>query len=207
MYNCFHYKLYNMFLHILVLFAILAYILQYTGLNYEFFTNNFSIHYYLTLGRFAEGLPNAVSGFYIASKNFTSILKTKARMTIINSLIILSFITKLKVFSNIKTFKYGGIRLNIAAICIFFIFYLFPFSVIKNKFLINIIKQLTSYTGGIYFIHNLIGRGYILSKILSILTIERHSLLECIIVFIISYIICFYGTRLFGRTKFRHLFA
>ena len=197
----------NNFLYILVLFAILAYILQYTGLNYEFFTKNFSTHYYLTLGRFAEGLPNAVSGFYIASKNFTSILKTKARITIINSLIILSFITKLKVFSNIKTFKYGGIRLNIAAICIFFIFYLFPFSVIKNKILINIIKQLTSYTGGIYFIHNLIGRGYILSKILSILEIERHSLLECLIVFIISYIICFYGTRLFGRTKFRHLFA
>ena len=63
----------NMFLHILVLFAILAYILQYTGLNYEFFTKNFSVHYYLTLGRFAEGLPNAVSGFYIASKNYTSI--------------------------------------------------------------------------------------------------------------------------------------
>ena len=136
-----------------------------------------------------------------------TVLKTKARITIINSLIILSFITKLKVFSNIKTFKYGGIRLNIAAICIFFIFYLFPFSVIKNKILINIIKQLTSYTGGIYFIHNLIGRGYILRKILSILEIERHSLLECIIVFIISYIICFYGTRLFGRTKLRHLFA
>ena len=64
----------NNFLYILVLFAILAYILQYTGLNYEFFTKNFSTHYYLTLGRFAEGLPNAVSGFYIASKNFTSIL-------------------------------------------------------------------------------------------------------------------------------------
>lgn len=176
-------------------------------MNYKFFRNNFSIHYRLTLGRFAEGFPNAVTGFYIASKNLTKILRNNARITIINSIIILSFITKFNVFSDIKTFKYGGVRLNIASICIFFIFYLLPFRQIKNKFLINIIKQLTSYTGGIYFIHNLIGRGYILRKILSILEIKRKSLLECIIVFFISYIICFYGMKLYGRTKFRHLFT
>jgi hypothetical protein len=197
----------NNFLYILVLFAILAYIFQYSGQNYEFFTKNFSKHYYLTLGRFAEGLPNAVSGFYIASKNFTIILKNKSRIAIMNSLIILIFITKFNVFSDIKTFKYGGIRLNIAGICIFFIFYLFPFNAIKNKFLINLIKQLTNFTGGIYFIHNLIGRGYILNIILSILKIKRKSLLECIIVFFISYILCFYGVKFFGKTKFRHLFA
>ena len=193
----------NLYMNALILLGLLAYILQYTGYNYKFFKKNFSLHYRLTLGRFAEGLPNAVSGFYIASKNFTIISKNN----IINSLIILLFITKLNIFSDIKTFKYGGIRLNIAGICIFFIFYLFPFGAINNKFLINLIKQLTSFTGGIYFIHNLIGRGYILNIILSILEIKRKSLLECVIVFFISYILCFFGTKLFGRTKFRHLFA
>jgi len=125
----------NISMYILISLGILAYILQYTGLNYIFFRKNFQPHYRLTFGRFAEGLPNAVSGFYIASKKFTSILKSNLKFTIINSLIILSFITKFNVFSDIKTFKYGGIRLNIAAICIFFIFYLFPFNAIKNKFL------------------------------------------------------------------------
>lgn len=197
----------NFYMHVLIVLGILSYIIQYTGLNYKFFVKNSSFHYRLTFGRFAEGLPNAVTGFYIASKNLTSILKNNDKITIINSLIILSFITKFNVFSNILTFKYGGIRLNIASICIFFIFYLFPFRAIKNKFLINIIKQLTSYTGGIYFIHNLIGRGYILRKILLFLAIKRKSLLHCIIVFFISYTICFLGTKLFGRTKFRHLFA
>jgi len=197
----------NIYMHSLALLGLLAYILQYTGFNYKFFRKNFSIHYRLTLGRFAEGFPNAVSGFYIALNNLTKVLKNSSRITIIISLIILFFITKFNVFSDIKTYKYGGIRLNIAGICIFFVFYLFPFGALKNKFLINIIKQLTSFTGGIYFIHNLIGRGYILNKILSILEIKRHSLLECIIVFFISYIFCFYGTKLFGRTKFRHLFA
>jgi fucose 4-O-acetylase-like acetyltransferase len=195
------------YIYILILLGVLAYVFQYTGLNYKFFRNNFSGHYYLTLGRLAEGLPNAISGFYIASKNISTILKSNARITIIISFIILLFITKFNVFSNIKTFKYGGVRLNIGAICIFFIFYLFPFNAIKNKFLINIIIKLTSNTGGIYFIHNLIGRGYILSKLLSILMVERQSLLECIIVFFISHIICFYAAKLFGRTVFRHLFA
>ena len=197
----------NTYIFILILIGLLTYIFQYTGLNYKFFRKNFPVDYYLTFGRFAEGFPNAVSGFYIASKSFTPILKSNARITIIISLIILLLITKFNVFSDIKTFKYGGIRLNIGAICIFFIFYLFPFNAIKNKFLINIIIHLTSNTGGIYFIHNLIGNGYILRKILSILIIKRHSLLECIIVFFISHTICFYGTKLFGRTKFRHLFA
>lgn len=197
----------KIYMNILTLLAILAYILQYTGLNFKFFYKNFSMHYRLTFGRFLEGFPNAVSGFYISSKNFTAILKSNSKIAIINSLIILSFITKFDVFSNIKTFRYGGIRLNIASVCIFFVFYLFPFRIEKNKFLFNIIIQLTSYTGGIYFIHNLIGRGYILSKILSILAIKKQSLLECIIIFFISYSICFCGTKLFGKTKFRHLFA
>ena len=197
----------NSYTYILILLGILAYIFQYTGLNYNFFKKNFPIDYYLTLGRFAEGLPNAVTGFYIASKNFSTMLKNNSRIAIINFLIILLFITKFNVFSIIKTFKYGGVRLNIGAICIFFIFYLFPFNAIKNKFLINIIIQFTSNTGGIYFIHMLIGQGFILSKVLPILLIKRQSISECILVFFISHTICFYGTKLFGRTKFRHLFA
>lgn len=55
--------------------------------------------------------------------------------------------------------------------------------------------------------HNLIGRGFILKKIFKILSIKRHTIFECINVFIISYILCLFGTKLFGRTQFRHLFA
>lgn len=129
----------NIYINTLLLLGLLSYIFQYTGLNYQFFIKNFSFHYFLTFGRFAEGFPNAVSGLYIASKKYIIILKKYSRIAIIKSLIILLFITKFNVFSNIKTFKYGGIRLNIAGICIFFIFYLLPFNSIKNKFLINLI--------------------------------------------------------------------
>lgn len=150
--------------------------LQYTKLNFYFFIKNFPIDYYITLGRFAEGFPNAVTEFCISSFGLMTIL-----YLINNSLVILVFITKLNIFSIIKSFKYGEIRLNIGAIYFFFIFYLFPFNAIKNEFLVKIITQLTNYTGGIYFIHNLIGRGYILKKILSVLAIKKYSLLHCII--------------------------
>ena len=135
------------------------------------------------------------------------ILKNNIRTTIINSLVIILFITKFDVFSSIKTFLYGGIRLNIGAICFFFIFFLFPFRKIENEFLIKIIIKLTNYTGGIYFIHNLIGKGVILNTIFTILNLKRHTLFECAITYIISHILCLFGTKLFGKTKFKHLFA
>jgi len=197
----------NYYMNILVTLGILSYILQYTGLNYEFFTNYFPYHYKITYGRIAEGFPHAITGFYISSNNLMKLLKNNIRNTITNSIIILIFITKLKVFLDIDTFKYGGIRLNIGAICFLFIFFFFPSKKIKNEFLIKIIIKLTNYTGGIYFLHILIGRGYILKKIFTILTIKRHTIFHCITVFIISHILCLFGTKLFGRTKFKHLFA
>jgi len=195
------------YIYILVSLALLAYVLQYKNLNYYFFIKNFPVDYFLSLGRFAEGFPNAVTGLCINSFGLIAILKNRIRITIIISLVILVFITKLNIFSHIKSFKYGGIRLNIGAICIFFIFYLFPFKGIKNELLVKIIIQLTNYTGGIYFIHNLIGRGYILKKSLSILEIKKCSLLHCIITYFISHILCIFGTKIFGKTIFKHLFA
>lgn len=118
-------------MHILVALGILSYIFQYTGLNYEFFTNHFPYFYCITYGRSTEGFPHAITGFYISSNNLMALLKSNIKNTIFSSLVILVFITKLKVFSNINTFKYGGIRLNIGAICLFFIFFLFPFREIK----------------------------------------------------------------------------
>lgn len=193
--------------NILIILGILSYLLQYSEINYKFFRKKLPHDYYITYGRIAENFPYALTGFYISSINLMTILKNNIRITIFNSLLIFFFITKFNVFSNTKTFSYGGIRLNIGAICLFFIFFLFPFSKIKNKLLIKIIIKLTNYTGGIYFIHNLIGKGFILKIIFIILKIKRHTIFHCIIVFITSHILCLFGTKLFGRTKFKHLFA
>ena len=197
----------NNYRNILIALGIISYLLQYTGINFKFFNKNLPHKYSVTYGRIAENFPHALTGFYISSINLMTILKSNIRITIINSLIILLFITKFNVFSNIQTFFYGGIRLNIGAICIFFIFFIFPIRKIKNEFLIKIIIKLTNYTGGIYFIHNLIGKGIILNSIFTILKIKRHTLFECIFAYITSNILCLVGIKFCGRTKFKHLFA
>lgn len=126
----------NNYKNILIVLGILSYLLQYSGINYKFFSKNLPHDYYITYGRIAENFPHALTGFYISSINLMTILKNNIRITIFNSLFILLFITKFNVFSNIKTFLYGGIRLNIGAICLFFIFFIFPCSQAKNKLLI-----------------------------------------------------------------------
>ena len=190
------------YLFILTLLGIIAYWSQYSETNFYFF-KQLSVHYRCTFGRFAEAFPNAVTGFIFAWFDILNILKAKNKISIFYSIIVLIMISKYNIFSEFNTFKYDGLRLNIAAICIFFIFSLTSFK-ISSKILNKIILQITNYTAGIYFIHVLIGRGY-LAK--SLILVKNGNILGCILIYIISYIICCIGEKLFRKTKFKHLFV
>lgn len=193
----------NAYIYFLHLLSSLAIISQYSSFNYTFFHKHFSKDSYLSLGRFAEAFPNAVIGFSLAKYDIMNIIKNN-RIISFYSFIILIIISKYNIFSDLKTFKYAGIRLNVAAICIFIIFSLIPLQKIKNKFLINGIIKLTNYTAGIYFIHVLFGKGYLCNLLL---IVKRGTLLGCLFVYFISYCTCSMGSKLLGKTKFRHLFA
>ena len=62
------------YIYILASLALLSYVLQYKKLNFYFFIKNFPVDYFLTYGRFAEGLPNAITGFCIYSSGLMTIL-------------------------------------------------------------------------------------------------------------------------------------
>lgn len=188
----------------LSLIGIIAYLLEYTGTNYKIFFK-LTPHYRLTFGRFAEAIPHSFTGFFLASLDIINKIKIKQNKNLIvfYSLIILIMITKFDIFSQLKTFKYGGVRLNIASTCIFFIFSLTNFK-FRNKIINKIILQLTNYTAGIYFTHVLIGKGYLAR---SIVYVKNETLLGCIIIYIISYIISFIGANVFKNTKIKHLFV
>ena len=192
------------YLFILNILNAFFYILLYSGLNFSFFYNNFSYDSASTIGRLAEVFPFTLTGFFFASINIVDILTKYRKIAIFSCYFLLFIITKFKVFAELKNFKYGGFRNNLAGVCIFIIFSLLPFSKISNSFLIKIIFVLTNYTGGIYFTHFLIGRRLLIVQ--KILEIKKHSFLGCIITYIISYIICFIGTKFLGKTKFKHLF-
>lgn len=120
------------------------------------------------------------------------------------SLIIFIFINKYNIFTQLhKTFTYAGLRLNIGSTCIFLMFLLLPSELFKNKIIKKIIIQLTNYTGGIYFIHYLIGKGYLCRNITFI---KKGTLFGCIIIYKICYLISFIGTKILGNTKLKHLF-
>lgn len=194
----------NYFLILQILY-FLSYFLQYSEINYTFFRNNFDSHSRSTFGRFVEALPNAITGFFLSSIDIIGSIKKKnfSIKVIFFSLITIILISKYEIFGNIKTFKYGGLRLNIGAICIFLLFSLIPGKVYRYSLVNNFILQITNYTGGIYFIHYLIGTGYLFR---AINIIQKGTLLSCFIIYLISYIICFISLKFLGNTKLKHLF-
>lgn len=192
------------YLLIFFIISILSYILLYSGFNYYFFIHKYDYRTATTYGRLVEVFPFALTGFYFAKIDSIKFLLKYRKKAILFNFAILIIITKYKIFADIKNFKYGGLRLNIAAINIFIIFSLFPCEIIKSETFFKIIIQISNYTGGIYFTHYLIGRGKICQKILPI---KKHTFFGCIITYLISYIICFIGIKVFGKTKFKHLFA
>lgn len=149
--------------HLLIfeIMIILSYFLQYSGIIYKFFKKYFTFFYYISYGRLAEAFPHCISGYYIAHFQIINKVKPFKKNIVFLSIIILIFLSKYKFDNNLFSLKYGGIRNNIAAICIFFIFF-FPFENTKNNMIINILDKITRYTPGIYFSHFLIGKGYII---------------------------------------------
>ena len=197
----------KIYMVILFQLTLTSYIFQYSRINYYFFKRNFMYLSGSKFGRLAESFPNAQTGFYLSSKDIIIKAKNNRIKVSFICVAILISITKYHYYDKLDSlynFRYAGIRLNIAAICIFTIFSLLPFEKIKNKIIINLISKITNYTGGIYFIHKLLGKGYFFRHILPI---KKGNILFCIIIYLISYLVSLIGFRLLKNTKLKHIFA
>lgn len=189
------------YLIIIQLLAILAYILQYSGIN-KIFYESLSNEKRECLGRLAEVLPYTVTGSILASLQIIKKLKKCKLKTIIFSVLIYILIEKFSIFSNINGIAYAGIKLNISSICIFFSFSLFPSEKIKKNCIKVFLKNITNFTAGIFYLHWSIIiylRDYI--KI-----IEKGCFSGLIMIYLFSYFISFFGIRIFGKTQLKHLF-
>ena len=85
---------------------------------------------------------------------------------------------------------------------LFIIFLTIPFDKIKNDIYIKIINIITNYTGGIYYLH---------PKIQSLLELffekmKSRTFLICIILYLLCYLICFYGVKILKKSILRNLF-
>lgn len=90
---------------------------------------------------------------------------------------------------------------GICGSCLFLIFLEMPLENINNRLNLTII-QITNYTGGIYYIHTKVWE--ILKN--KLIIIKKRTLSGCILIYFISYFICFLGTKVFGKTRLKYLF-
>ena len=181
---------------------ILSYVFQYSGMNNVFFRKHFKLFYYNTYGRMLETLPHSISGLFLATYNIPYKLRKHKFKTVIVSSFILILATTSQIDNQLLGFKYGGIRLNIAAICIFFIFFYSLFDKIKNKKIKNLIDNITNFTAGIYYSHYLIGKSYIMEFLLGR---KIKTFFGILVIYSTTYFICFFLDKLIGNTKLKHL--
>lgn len=190
-------KLYNF---ILIIISIISFIYQYNGKNYRYFRNKKNGMY--PLGRIIEMLPCSVIGFAIAFSGILKYLKKYRFRTIIVCIYFSYFIINYNIFAINVGFDYSGIKIYFLSIFLFIIFALFPSDKIENKIIIKIIKQITNYTAGVYYLHISICR-YIKPYIK---LVEKRTIKGCIIIYLSCYFFCLIGNLIFGKTRLRNLF-
>ena len=163
--------------------------------------NSLHRRYQITLGALTELTPLAIIGCILSSINFLVILKNKLSFhrRIILFLFIV-FLFRYIIFKLYSGFMYPNILLNILASIIFFI----SFGTIyldKFKIVITIIKIISKYTGGIYYIHSILH--LYLKKY--ILFFSKQTYFSSITIYIICYLICYIGILLFKNNKLKYI--
>ena len=184
---------------LLINMAIIALIVQYNGKNRQYCGLQW---YSYTYGRVAEVFPLSVSGFLISSSGILNYFKKFRLQTIITFLYLFYFFLNYQIFVFIRGYMYQGVKLSFLSNCLFIVFAMFPSEKIKNKIIIRIIKQLTNYTAGIYYIHSNLYKYFNKYNVYT----QKGTIKGCVIVYLVCYLICFVGHLFFGKTKLRYLF-
>ena len=188
------------YLHILCSILLIVYSLEYFGIT-EYLLENFSDNVKRSVGRLPKMLSYSIIGFAISSTKIIISLKNHRIMSICISFIISFLIIYFKLYIS-EIYYYEGIITNIGIISLFIFFYMLPFEYITFGPLIFLIKQITSYSSGIYYLH---------IKIIDYFkdyfnAFEEKTLNACAINYIICYFICFIGMKVFGKTNLKYLF-
>lgn len=154
------------------------------------------------LRREIELLPFAVVGFTLNALNILKILENYKSNSFIMCLLIYNLVIDYNIFIKIFGISYHGIKLNILSICVVILFSLFPSNKIKNKKLINLLKFITKYSGGIFYLHQVVHfffKPYYKD-------IRDGTFYGVIQIYFISYIISMIGSNVFSKTQLKFLF-
>ena len=146
----FIFRKYSIFiLHILF---ILSYALLYSGYLFNYI-NKLPKLKKIPLGNLLDLFPLSVAGYTLGFYKILNILHKYKIRTLILSLLTYNVVVDYKIFANVKGTFYPGIIHFFKALCVIFIFSLFPSEKINNKYLSKFIIFITNYTGRVYYLH------------------------------------------------------
>ena len=171
---------------------------------YHFYNNLFNkyiIEISSLIQDFSKVLFYGAIGITFGSLNILTIVKNYRKRVIFFCLYILYFLRDFLII--IKLFYLRCIIFGIGASVIFILFSILPLENIKNKTITFLIKNITNYSGGIFYLHMKI-RHLLNNKIL---VIKNRTLLGCFLIYIICYFISFFGTKFFVNSNLKYLFC
>ena len=183
------------FLLVFQLLGIISYISQYSG--YYNLLNEYKNNVKKPILDTLSILPLASIGLFFSSTKLIKFFQANKKTSMFFSYLFIYFLFKYDIFIDLG--GYEGI-INMFSSLFFFIgFYLLP---LENtySFLKIIIKQITSYTNGIYCLQ---------SKIIPFIKTKFHlygTIKSCFIIYSFSYFFSFVGIKIFGKTKLKYLF-
>lgn len=155
-----------------------------------------------TLGCINEMIPLSVFGCFFSSINLLLKLNNLDLSFVIIFFLLLYLIFEYEIFFKYPGILYPNVLLNVLAATILIL--LFGSININNFENINkLLKYVTSFTGGIYYLHQIFP-----DYLYHIFNIDREktTYLSPFAIYIICYIICFLGNKLFKNNKFKYLF-
>lgn len=163
--------------------------------NYHKFWDRYNSIVHFPLRPIRNTYKLGLVGFFLSSIKF--IEKTKVTKKII-LLFILGFLSQF-LFNNSPL---KGTFTIIFTTFLVLIFASIPFEK-TNIIIFKFIKQITSYTGGVYYMHvyiNSLLNNYAWAKIIS------KNVYKCIKLYFLCYFICFIGSQLFKKSSLKYLF-
>ena len=143
----------------------------------------------------------SITGFLIGSISALKKLSNQRKKVFLLIIPVVILVSQYKIILQIS-YRFKIIVVDIVAIILFFIFALIPLENFTNKCIKQTIKYLTSYTGGIYYIHY--GVRSIFSPYFNI--VKNCNLISCFINYLLCYFICLIGFNIFKKSKLRYLF-
>ena len=188
------------YLHIFILLFVISYLVEYLGFV-ELIFLNYNEDLKRSVGRIFKMMIFAITGFFLSSVKLLNNLKKRKIQNIIISIISSGIIIVLKIYLSNYYFL-EGIFLILGSVFLMVSFALLPLANISNMTITFLIKQSTSYTAGIYYLHF-----KVLKYLENNITIfEEGTLRGCALNYLICYSICFVGMKTIGKTRFKYLF-